>query len=285
MSAGPITHLAGSCVALCLVETNLPMRSFYHALIAVLLFGLFLSACVTLATQTPARERMAPGSQPDSGLTPSVTAEEPAENAGGDPTLGAERFAGLSCAGCHGVTAEGQFGPSLAGTTLSFEDVRTQVRTPRDRMVAFDEATVSDQDVRHIYAWLISLPRPDPTDTVRSAAKATALARDRLYPAIDADTLMNLVDKLDEVAFRTSGTILTVEAGERFTHVRLRVNAVGTELDLVGTFDTVLARQPFPAVPGDHVTLYGVGTKPAIGQDADGLLQRLPRMQILIVRN
>ena len=67
--------------------------------------------------------------------------------------------------------------------------------------------------------------------------------------------------------------------------MRLRVNAVGTELDLVGTFDTVLARQPFPAVPGDHVTLYGVGTKPAIGQDADGLLQRLPRMQILMVRN
>jgi hypothetical protein len=173
----------------------------------------------------------------------------------------------------------------LAGTTLSFEDVRTQVRTPRDRMVAFDEATVSDQDVRHIYAWLISLPRPDPTATPRSAAEATALARDRLYPAIDADTLMNLGDKLDEVAFRTSGTILTVEVGERFTHVRLRVNAVGTESDLVGIYDTVLARRPFPAVPGEHVTVYGVGAKPATGQDADGSLQRLPRMQILIVRN
>jgi hypothetical protein len=129
------------------------------------------------------------------------------------------------------------------------------------------------------------LPRPDPTVTPRSAAEASAHARDRLYPAIDADTLMNLGDKLDEVAFRTSGTVLTVEAGERFTHVRLRVKVAGTESDLLGIYDTVLARQPFPAVPGEQVTVYGVGTKPATGQNADGPLQRLPRMQILIVRN
>jgi hypothetical protein len=182
------------------------------------------------------------------------------------------------------VTAEGQFGPSLAGTTLSYEDVLTQVRAPWDRMVAFDETTVSDQDVRHIYAWLISLPRPELTAVPASVAEATAQARDRLYPALDAKTLANLARYLDEVTFQASGTILTVVPGERFTDVRLRVGAVDMGVELVGTFDTILARRPFPAFPGDDVTLYGVGTTPEIVQEANGSILRLPKMHILVVR-
>ena len=34
----------------------------------------------------------------------------------GDRNVGAELLVHLPCAGCHGVTAEGQFGPGLAGT-------------------------------------------------------------------------------------------------------------------------------------------------------------------------
>jgi hypothetical protein len=182
------------------------------------------------------------------------------------------------------VTAQGQFGPSLAGTSLSFDEFYDQVRKPRDKMLVFDKETVNDEGLRHIYAWLVSLPRPVPTLTPVSTFEAEAQARDRLYPELGATALVTLVDELDELTFRVSGQIVTVESGERFTSVRLRVDATGTAIEVVGIYDTVLARQPFPAAPGDRATLYGVGAPPATIEEAGGASQRLPKMQILDVK-
>jgi hypothetical protein len=192
-------------------------------------------------------------------------------------------FVQLPCAGCHGATAQGQFGPPLAGTTLSLEEVRRQVRTPQDKMQAFDEEVVSDEDVRDIYAWLVSLPAPAPTAAAASPAEATAQARDRLFPELDATALVTFVDELDELNLRLSGQITAVEIGERFTNVRLRVNDGDTTIEAVGIYDTLLARQPFPAAPGDQVTLYGVGALPETVQNDDESLQHLPKLQILYV--
>ena len=256
-------------------------RSFSRAVI-LMVFAV-LTACGSAATQTPATGGKVSTAKKTATPIPSVPPETPKREAGGDPDRGAALFVELPCAGCHGVTAQGQYGPSLVGTSLSYEEFHKQVRTPRSRMLAFDEAAASDEDLRDLYAWLVSLPRPAPTVAPASPPEATAQARNRLFPEVDVAALITLIDKLDELNFRVSGEILAVENGVRFTNVRLRVVATDIELELVGIYDTVLARQSFPAEPGDQVTLYGVGTSPAMIEGDDGTSRQLPKMQILDV--
>jgi len=61
------------------------------------------------------------------------------------------------CSLCHGEQAEGNIGPRLAGTQLTFDQVRQQIRTPRDKMPQFTEADVADQDIRDLYTFERSL--------------------------------------------------------------------------------------------------------------------------------
>ena len=64
------------------------------------------------------------------------------------------------CSLCHGEQAEGNIGPRLAGTQLTFDQVRQQIRTPRDKMPQFTEADVADQDIRDLYTFERSLGQP-----------------------------------------------------------------------------------------------------------------------------
>ena len=75
----------------------------------------------------------------------------------GDPAVGASLWPTLPCMGCHGDQAQGGFGPRLAGTGLSYEAVLLQVRSGGGGMPAFDSLRVSDEQVRHMHAWLQSL--------------------------------------------------------------------------------------------------------------------------------
>lgn len=201
-----------------------------------------------------------------------------------NPERGAELFTSLPCSGCHGATAQGQFGPTLAGADLSFEAVRQQVREPRDKMPAFDAGTVTDEDLRHIYAWLVSLPQPTETPVATlPPAQATIEARNRLFPEMDAASLAARMADLDEVSLRVQGEIVTVVEEGRFARVRLKAGEDMDIIHIVGIYDTALARQSFPATVGDRVVLYGVGAEPADVEDAAGSLQRLPKMQILYV--
>ena len=47
------------------------------------------------------------------------------------------------CLGCHGASARGRVGPSLAQTELSFEAFLAQLRNPRNIMPAFPHETVA----------------------------------------------------------------------------------------------------------------------------------------------
>lgn len=67
-------------------------------------------------------------------------------------------FLSLPCQGCHRPDASGDIGPRIANTSLSFEQVLNQVRNPREMMIPFSPAAVSDDQVRDIYAFLKSLP-------------------------------------------------------------------------------------------------------------------------------
>ncbi|MEM4725279.1 MAG: c-type cytochrome [Candidatus Hadarchaeum sp.] len=63
----------------------------------------------------------------------------------------------LECVDCHGPRAQGDFGPRLAGTNLSFEAVLARVREGKGEMPAFTPEEVSDEQIAHVYAWLRSL--------------------------------------------------------------------------------------------------------------------------------
>lgn len=207
------------------------------------------------------------------------------EQAVGDAERGARLFTELPCSGCHGAQAQGQFGPALAGTDLSYEAVRRQVRSPRDQMPAFSPERVSDQDLRDIYAWLRTLAPPAPTRSVTlPPAEATLQALNSFYAAMKATDLVARMDALDEVALRVSGTVVYVSEEGRYARIRLHVEDERAAVDVVGLFDKGLQRRPFPAAPGDKVTVYGVGAKPAEVATTDGSVKEAPQLQILYVR-
>lgn len=207
------------------------------------------------------------------------------EQPAGDVERGARLFSSLPCSGCHGAMAQGQFGPALAGTDFSYEEVQRQVRSPRNQMPAFSPERVSDQDLRDIYAWLRTLAPPTPTSRVTlPPAKATLQALNSFYAEMKAADLVARMDALDEVALRVSGTVVYVSEEGRYSRIRLRVTDGGAVVDVVGLFDTGLQRRSFPAAPGDEVTLYGVGARPAEVVAEDGSLMKVPQLQILHVR-
>lgn len=74
------------------------------------------------------------------------------------PSLdGRALFSSKGCSACHGANGEGGFGPALAGTTLSFPEVLSQVRNPRGSMPPFSPQQVTDQEEMAIYNYLRSL--------------------------------------------------------------------------------------------------------------------------------
>ena len=66
----------------------------------------------------------------------------------------AEVWADSSCAGCHGPTGMGAFGPPLAGTHLSLEQVKLIVRRGKGMMPALPPSDTSDAEIAQIYEYL-----------------------------------------------------------------------------------------------------------------------------------
>jgi mono/diheme cytochrome c family protein len=88
-----------------------------------------------------------------------------ARPAGQDAELGRELYVSFGCAACHGPNAQGLVGPKLAGTALTFDEVLTQLRTPRGLMPAFGPEIVTDDQAFALYAYLLALegrPLPEP---------------------------------------------------------------------------------------------------------------------------
>jgi predicted ferric reductase/mono/diheme cytochrome c family protein len=88
------------------------------------------------------------------GEVPMSVIQPPAEP---DPVVGKLLWAAKPCVGCHGMQAEGNVGPRLAGTDLSFDQLLSRVRTGSGPMPAFAKDQISDLELQHIYAWLRSL--------------------------------------------------------------------------------------------------------------------------------
>ena len=87
-------------------------------------------------------------------------ADVPEIDSGGftaDPARGGELFFANGCNACHGDTGEGNIGPKIAATALTFSQVVNQYRNSRDLMPQFTADAVPDADVFDIYSWLQTL--------------------------------------------------------------------------------------------------------------------------------
>ena len=83
-------------------------------------------------------------------FTPSVSA---APAVAGDPTHGRKVFV-VNCAGCHGIQAQGDVGPSLHGTGLTAAEIEAIVASGRGVMPA---GLVTGQDAADVAAYVASL--------------------------------------------------------------------------------------------------------------------------------
>jgi mono/diheme cytochrome c family protein len=65
------------------------------------------------------------------------------------------------CQYCHGVQAEGAWGPDLAGRELSEAEIKHALRQPYGLMPAYTETQVSDQTIADLRAFFFTLPRAE----------------------------------------------------------------------------------------------------------------------------
>lgn len=65
------------------------------------------------------------------------------------------------CQYCHGVNAEGAWGPDLAGRELSEAQIKHALRQPYGLMPAYTETQVSDQTVSDLQAFFSTLPKAE----------------------------------------------------------------------------------------------------------------------------
>ncbi len=74
-----------------------------------------------------------------------------------DPDL----YVSAGCSGCHGPTAAGAMGPTLAGTGLTFEAFLEQLRSPRAMMPPVAPSLVSDEQARSLFDYVMGLEAPE----------------------------------------------------------------------------------------------------------------------------
>jgi len=123
-----------------------------------LLLGLVLGACNEGKSETrPTATPPSDGGEMAAAVPPNTPTSPGQREA-------IERGRGLyfsqGCYVCHGERGEGDVGPTLASTSLSFAEVRRQLRNPRGFMPAYIPEILSDDHIRDLYTFERSLPRP-----------------------------------------------------------------------------------------------------------------------------
>ena len=93
----------------------------------------------------------------------------------GDPANGKAVFAfgNTSCTNCHGLEAQGGWGPDLAGRRITYDQAVAAIRNPMWRMPAFVPSQLSDQEIRDMVAYWNTLPFAPAIGKWRNEAPAT----------------------------------------------------------------------------------------------------------------
>jgi mono/diheme cytochrome c family protein len=113
----------------------------------LLLLVALVFAAVVAAAQTPA----APA-QPASA---------------GNAETGKKLYVSYGCWQCHGYEGQGgAAGPRLAPRPLPFAGFSRYVRRPTNQMPPYTEKVVSNADLEHIHAYLMSRPAPPAASSI-----------------------------------------------------------------------------------------------------------------------
>jgi ubiquinol-cytochrome c reductase cytochrome c subunit len=80
---------------------------------------------------------------------------------------GHEHFLKDGCYLCHGTVGQGGVGPAIAVGLLPYPAFAYYVRQPGGAMPPFSEKILSDADLSDIHAYLDSLPKPKPADSIK----------------------------------------------------------------------------------------------------------------------
>jgi mono/diheme cytochrome c family protein len=94
------------------------------------------------------------------------------QGAAADPSAqnGKTEFIKHGCWQCHGFEGQGSVATSggkvIADTQLPFEAFKAYVRDPGGAMPPFHAEMLSDSDLADIYAYLESLPKPQPAKDI-----------------------------------------------------------------------------------------------------------------------
>lgn len=88
------------------------------------------------------------------------SAAQAAPTPAGDPANGKAVFAfgNTSCTNCHGLEAQGGWGPDLAGRRITYDQAVAAIRNPMWRMPAFVPSQLSDKEILDMVAYWNSLP-------------------------------------------------------------------------------------------------------------------------------
>lgn len=84
----------------------------------------------------------------------------------GDAEAGKKLFVRLGCWTCHGYEGQGGAAPRIAPRPLPPAAFTTYVRRPPERMPNYPERVVSDEELRHVHAYLQSRPMPPPIESI-----------------------------------------------------------------------------------------------------------------------
>lgn len=91
----------------------------------------------------------------------------PAHAQTGEVQRGHDLFLANGCYLCHGTVGQGGVaGPHIAVDLLPYVAVASYVRNASGRMPPFSEKILSDADLRAIYAYLGSVPKPRSPDSI-----------------------------------------------------------------------------------------------------------------------
>ncbi|GFE89884.1 hypothetical protein GCM10011488_48380 [Steroidobacter agaridevorans] len=83
------------------------------------------------------------------------------ESSAADLAKGKESFLSAGCHHCHGQAAQGARGPTMAAMKYPYEAFEIFVRRPvGGGMPPYSATTLTDAELRDIYAYLTSLPGP-----------------------------------------------------------------------------------------------------------------------------
>jgi mono/diheme cytochrome c family protein len=100
-----------------------------------------------------------------------ATAQTPATPAqpasSGNAETGKKLYVSYGCWQCHGYEGQGgAAGPRLAPRPLPFAGFSRYVRRPTNQMPPYTEKVVSNADLEHIHAYLMSRPAPQAASSI-----------------------------------------------------------------------------------------------------------------------